>query len=387
MSNYETIKNKIKNGESSTIKVSSPAELKELFNVTEDVATAMKEAKGSTDVGAAMTRNILLSEEDTLPAGAKAQVTVSALENVIIGDGCQWVIPKDTNQAIALATLTLGTGASIKSEHTTLSLTVENLKYQSNVDSSKVPVGEVKKGVKATYHFGIFGSKGVSPQKAASGDNGSSGADGKNSECGSGGGTPIGGVTATNGSKGGKGKDGGKGADGGDGKPSMPTMLSFEAIDASVKSISIFSVSGAGGNGADGGDGGKGGKGGKGGNGSQCGCTGMDAANGGDGGDGGNGGDGGDGGNGVNGMPITITVPESFDTNHIYFSYEDAAPGSGGSGGKAGHRGEGGERGHQGHKYSSEGSDGKEGTDGKAGTSGKAGTQAGIHGDFTVFTA
>ena len=386
MSNYESISQKVGNNGTTQVEVSDTSELRELFNVTPEVVTVMKESKGSADVGAALTRSAFIEDSNTLLEQTPAKVDISAAPEVVIGNNCQWVIPKDSNQSIVLKSLILGKGASIKAEHTTLSLTVENLKYADNPKTSAVPVGKVDTNVTTTYHIGIFGSKGNSGNKGQDGAAGAAGDDGNNSECGPGGGTPIGGKTATDGAKGAKGLDGDNGGNGMDGKPSMPTILTFESIDNSVKNLAVYTTSGAGGDGGNGGNGGDGGDGGKGGDGSQCGCTGMDAANGGDGGDGGDGGNGGNGGNGANGMPITITVPDSFNTNNIQTSSENAPAGKKGSAGKAGNRGKGGARGNQGHKYSKEGVDGKEGSDGKAGSDGQDGTQAGIPGTIKINT-
>jgi len=386
MSQLKSILNQT-NGHISVVKdVSSASELKELFQITPQVEEAIRSTKGTADMGAALTRNVLLGETDALPDDIHAKVTVSeSSSEVTIGDGCQWEIPSNSNQIITLDKLTLGKGASIKVVHTTLNLKVGKLLRAAGAKSSSVPVGKILTDSSATtYDIGIFGSKGMKGAEGTQGNNGAHGTSGNNAECGGGGGTPIGGLSATNGMNGGNGSDGGNGGNGADGNPSMIAVITLTDIDSSVGTISVSTYSGEGGDGGNGGKGGNGGDGGKGGDGTQCGCTGMDAANGGDGGNGGNGGKGGNGGNGVNGQTITIDVPTSFGASNVLVSSENAPAGSKGIGGLSGSAGKGGARGNQGHKYSNDGRDGKSGENGEVGENGEDGKNYGLPGSVKI---
>lgn len=380
MSNYKTILQKMNGNGSYTAEIDSACELRELFNTTPEIVETLKKSEGSTDVGAALTRSILIGDADHLLADVKANVTLSATDEVTIGDNCQWKIPADSNQSIVLKKLILGNNASIKVEHTTLSLSVETLERAVGAKSTKVPVGEIAENTFATYDIGIFGAKGMTGNNGTEGTRGAAGTPGGNAECG----TPIGGLPATNGGNGSKGGNGGNGEDGADGKPSLIAVLDFQNMGSSVKKLSISTSSGEGGDGGRGGNGGVGGDGGKGGDGTQCGCTGMDAANGGNGGDGGNGGNGGDGGNGVNGQDIFVNIPKSFGIDNVLIEAAVVPAGSKGLGGMSGAAGAGGARGNQGHKYSHDGKDGQHGQNGEMGQDGKGGSEAGQPGNVTV---
>ncbi len=388
MSTYDKIAQKLNNDGASgaiTTRISSPAELRELFHVTPEISQIIREAMPPQNQGVSLTRGILSGQIDELPEGMAAEVTLGAADTVTVADNAQWVIEKGANVSLAINTLQLGKGASIKVENSVFTLSVAKLVYGSYSGSSGITNGSIETDptkTKVNYRIGIFGSTGENGTDGADKAAGANGAAGRDAKV-SGGSVIV--NKATDGAAGANGDNGENGQDGHDGYASQTAIITFKAIDPSVESIAISTQSGAGGNGGKGGKGGNGGNGGKGGKGDCFGCVTTDPANGSKGGNGGNGGKGGNGGNGVPGENIIIELPASFGKERIIISKSEAAPGSRGFGGAAGMAGAGGEGGDKGDaKRVDAGKHGEPGTAGTVGEDGADGTNRGLPANISI---